>query len=160
MNLHSEAMSAMDLLVDTSSRREWVSRRLRNHLWGGSWKCLTNSFLKEVRLLWHKAARLLRTQPVEDVLLDDLFESFGGHVGVVQYPALDAALRIGEYQVDEFGSFQFLRRGGLAEQVFLEVLIDVAEEMFYHVPCRVGHVRQVGVACGTGVGGVYFEADS
>ena len=56
MNLHSEAMSAMDLLVDTSSRREWVSRRLRNHLWGGSWKCLTNSFLKEVRLLWHKAA--------------------------------------------------------------------------------------------------------
>ena len=54
-------------------------------------------------------------------------------------------------------SFQFLRRGGFAEQVFLEVLIDVAEEMFYHVPCRVGHVRQVGVACGTGVGGVYFE---
>ena len=72
---------------------------------------LDELLLERGQALVAQRGQLFGAQPVEYVSLDDLFESFGGQVGILQDSAFDAALRMGEKQVDEFGGLQLLDGG-------------------------------------------------
>lgn len=114
-------------------------------------------FFKRSEAFVAQCCEFLRAESVEDVSLDDLLESFRGRVRIAQDTAFDAAFRIGNEQVNQFGGFEFLGGRFFAEDVVFQILVYVAEKVTDYVPGGTGYVRELALFFGVGTGRIDFQ---
>ena len=81
---------------------------------------------------------LLDGDVLEDVVVDDLFEILLGGIHVAQQFALDAAVVVRHYQVDEFRHLDVFGRFVMLEYLLAQIAVGIAEETLGCIPCRHG----------------------
>ena len=106
-------------------------------------------------------SQLVDGNVVEDVVVDGLLEIGRHGVDVAQNLVLQAALVVGDEQVDQFGDFDRFGRFVVPEHLFLDVLVDSGEEVAQRAPGRIDHIGLF-VAIGTTVvvGDVHLIGDA